>query len=219
MAALPKMKLWYYPLYRSTRPMWLIKELGIEESVEYCFLDLPAALKAPTPEREEYRKRVHPHATIPALEVEGRPPLLESGAMCLFLADLCGKLAPDAKDRSEYYNWIMYASCTLDEAMEHLCDQWWFHTPETQDPDIIAKYRKKSELCLDVVEKALQGRDYILGDQLTAADCVIGYNIIWASVPEMNNGALLEGRPNLKAYLARISNRPALKETLTIGTK
>ena len=52
---------------------------------------------------------------------------------------------------------------------------------------------------------------------LTAADCVLGYNIIWASLPEMKNGLLLEGRPNIKAYLGRIKARPALQQTLNIG--
>ena len=53
--------------------------------------------------------------------------------------------------------------------------------------------------------------------RLTAADCVLGYNIIWASLPEMKNGLLLEGRPNIKAYLERIKARPALQQALHIG--
>ncbi|KAK7507821.1 hypothetical protein BaRGS_00000786 [Batillaria attramentaria] len=214
-SGLPKMKLWYYPLYRSTRCMWLIKELGIEEIVEYAYL--PMNLPKTSPEREEYRKKVHPHNTIPALEVEGHPPILESGAICLYLADLCGRLAPEPKERAEYYHWILYTTSTMDEAMERLFMQWWMFKPEEQDKQIVAKARADSELCLDNLERALEGKDFILGKELTAADCVVGFNVVWASVPEMNNGVLLEGRPNLKAYLARISARPALKETLAVG--
>ncbi|KAK7507973.1 hypothetical protein BaRGS_00000938 [Batillaria attramentaria] len=216
-SVLPKLKLWYYPdLYRSVRCMWLIKELGIEESVEYAYVPIPFPRTAPTPEREEYRKKVHPHSTVPALEVEGHPPLLESSAICLYLADLCGRLAPEPSDRAEYYNWILYISCTLDEAMERLCNQWMILTPDQQDKQIVAKARADSEFSLDIIERALEGRDFLLGKELTAADCVLGYNVVWASVPQMNNGVLLEGRPNLKAYLARITARPALKETLAI---
>ncbi|KAK7507825.1 hypothetical protein BaRGS_00000790 [Batillaria attramentaria] len=217
-SGLPKMKLWYYPQYRSTRCMWLVKELDIEESVEYAYLDMTNVPKQP-PEREEYRKKVHPHSTIPALEVEGHPPILESGAICLYLADLCGRLAPEPKDRAEYYNWIMYSSCTMDEAMERLASQWFLPKPEDQDKQIVAKARADSELCLDNLEQALEGKDFILGKELTAADCVVGYSVAWAAMPEMNNGVLLEGRPNLKAYLARISARPALKETLAVKEK
>jgi len=54
---------------------------------------------------------------------------------------------------------------------------------------------------------------------LTAADCVIGYNVIWASVPEINNGVLLEGRPNIRAYLDRIKARPALQAASALPGK
>ena len=53
--------------------------------------------------------------------------------------------------------------------------------------------------------------------RLTTADCVLGYNVIWAAMPEMKNGVLLEGRPNMKAYLQRIKARSALQQTLNMG--
>ena len=52
--------------------------------------------------------------------------------------------------------------------------------------------------------------------RLTAADCVIGYNIFWASASPMNNGVLLEV---LKAYLDRIQARPALEAALALPGK
>ena len=55
--------------------------------------------------------------------------------------------------------------------------------------------------------------------RLTAADCVIGFNIFWASASPMNNGVLLEGRPILKAYLDRIQARPALEAALALPGK
>ena len=76
-------------------------ELGIEDKVEFKYLWIDHG--RPSPEREEYRTRVHPNSTIPALEVEGRPTMLESAAMCLYLADLCGRLVPEPRDRVEYY--------------------------------------------------------------------------------------------------------------------
>ena len=77
-------------------------ELGIEDNVEYKYVPM-AAHSPPPPERLQYAKTVHPHNTVPALEIEGRPPILESAAICLYLADLCGRLAPEPKDRAEYY--------------------------------------------------------------------------------------------------------------------
>ncbi|KAK7113017.1 glutathione S-transferase GstA-like [Littorina saxatilis] len=211
---IPKMKLWYFTMFRSTRCAWIIKELGLDDKVEYKFV--PIGAPPPPPEREHYRKTVHPHSTVPALEIEGRPTMLESSAICMYLADLCGRLAPEPKDRAEYYDWIQYSACRLDEVMETLTWQWWFGTPEQQNPEVIAKAKAVADICLDKVEKTLQDRPYILGPDLTAADCVVGYNIFWASLPVMNKGILLEGRPNCQAYLERIKARPALQAALSL---
>lgn len=82
-------------------------ELGIEDQLE--LVTLPMEIQPPPPEREEYRQRVHPHSTVPALEVEGQPPIIESAAICLFLADLCGSLAPELGKRAEYYKCVTSA--------------------------------------------------------------------------------------------------------------
>ena len=85
--------------------MCLCPELELDDKVEYKYV--PIGPPPPAPEREEYRKTVHLHSTVPALEIEGRPTMLESSAMCLYLADLCGRLAPKPKDRAEYYEWVI----------------------------------------------------------------------------------------------------------------
>ena len=88
----------YIYIYK-THIVWCA-ELEIEDNVEYKFVPMDSPT---SPERAHYAKTVHPHSTVPALEIEGRPPVLESAAICLYLADLCGRLAPEPKDRDEYY--------------------------------------------------------------------------------------------------------------------
>eukprot|EP00916_Digyalum_oweni_P014483 GHVL01023746.1.p1 GENE.GHVL01023746.1~~GHVL01023746.1.p1 ORF type:complete len:224 (+),score=15.60 GHVL01023746.1:52-723(+) len=213
----PKMKLYYYPPCRSVRCAWIIKELGLDDKVEYKLVPLGGLPHPPpSPEREEYRKKVHPHSTVPALEVEGRPTMLESSAICMYLADLCGRLAPEPKDRLEYYDWIQYASETLDGTLDTLTAQWWFGPPEQQDKQVITKAMATASTCLDKLEDTLENRSFLLGQGLTAADCVVGYSLYWASLPEMNDGVLLKGRPNIQAYLQRLLARPALQATLAL---
>ena len=73
-------------------------KLGLDDKVEYKYVAI-----GPPPELEEFRKTVNPHGTVPALETEGGRTILESSAICFYLADLCGKLAPEPKNRAEYY--------------------------------------------------------------------------------------------------------------------
>ena len=48
----------------------------------------------------EYRQ-VHPHGTVPCLEIENQTTILESGAICMYLAELYGSMVPE--DKAAYY--------------------------------------------------------------------------------------------------------------------
>ncbi|PVD38534.1 hypothetical protein C0Q70_01150 [Pomacea canaliculata] len=109
-------------------------ELGIEDQLE--LVTLPMEIQPPPPEREEYRQRVHPHSTVPALEVEGQPPIIESAAICLFLADLCGSLAPELGKRAD---WIIYSCCAMDEILVTLFHHWELLPPEKKDQQVLDK--------------------------------------------------------------------------------
>jgi glutathione S-transferase len=57
---------------------------------------------------------------------------------------------------------------------------------------------------LNALETAIVGRDYVLGDQFSAADVYFGSHIGWG----MQFGAI-EKRPAFVAYDERLQNRPA----------
>ena len=56
-------------------------------------------------------------------------------------------------------------------------------------------------------------RPFVCGNQFTAADCVIGYNIWWASA--IDKGALLTDYPVISSYLARLKERPAFQRAFS----
>jgi len=56
-----------------------------------------------------------------------------------------------------------------------------------------------------VLSNALAGRSFILGEQFSAADVMIGSCLWWASFM----GLVTD--PTLQAYLQRLSERPAFK--------
>ena len=49
--------------------------------------------------------------------------------------------------------------------------------------------------------------------RFTAADCVLGYNLWWASV--MQGGELMENHPVAQTYFKRLAERDAFKLTFT----
>ena len=88
--------------FRSSRCVWLVNELGIQDSVEIIKIDLQSQ------DAVGYRDTVHPHATLPALQLEDGSMILESAAICLYLAesflDSKGQdLLPDEEYSAHYY--------------------------------------------------------------------------------------------------------------------
>jgi glutathione S-transferase len=76
--------------------------LGIQDSVEIIKIDLQSQ------DVVGYRDTVHPHATLPALQLEDGSVMLESAAICFYLAesflDAEGHdLLPDEEHSAHYY--------------------------------------------------------------------------------------------------------------------
>ena len=53
-----------------------------------------------------------------------------------------------------------------------------------------------------VLERHMDGRQFIVGDRVTVADCVTAYLVDWA-----NEVDLIDEFPNLRAYLDRMYAR------------
>lgn len=114
------------------------------------------------------------------------------------------------------HSFICYATSTFDHILEPLYMQL-THTPEEKrNGSLIDAMLRKFNICASVLSQHLSGRSYVCGDKFTAADCVIGYNIWWASV--IQGGTLLQDYPVLQEYLARLKSRPAFEATM-VGRK
>jgi glutathione S-transferase len=192
------MKLYYAPQTRAGRCRWMLEEIGAPH--ELVRLDLSKGEhKAPA-----YLK-IHPHGAVPAL-VDGDLAMFESAAICAYLADKFpdARLAPPVGTpaRGLYYQWMFYSMATLEPPVV----QVFMHTvmlPEAErSAAAVEGGRSRFKEVARVLEQALAGKTYILGEQLSGADVMIGGTLVWSK-------RLLGGYPNLEAYAARLAERPA----------
>ncbi len=196
------MKLYYSPQTRAVRPRWLLEEIGAP--YEIVSLDL---------QKGEHKKpdymKIHPHGAVPAL-VDGDLAMFESAAICMYLADKFPekKLAPavGTPARGLYYQWVVYTMATLEPPVVDV----FLHTvmlPEAErSPAVVEKARATFATVAGVLSNALAGRTFILGDQFSAADVLVGGTLGWASFM-----GLLADHPTLQAYAQRLSERPAFQ--------
>jgi len=196
------MKLYHSPQSRSVRPRWLLEEVGAP--YELVTMELRgAAMKSP-----EYLK-IHPHGAVPAL-VDGEVTMFESAAICLYLADKFPEkhLAPPVGTpaRARYYQWIIYTMATFEPPVIDV----FMNTvllPEAQRSATIADTgRTKVADCARVLAEAIGSRPYLLGEQFSAADVMVGSTLAWCQMM-----GLLSGIPVLDAYVQRCSERPAFQ--------
>jgi glutathione S-transferase len=188
--------LYYVPRTRSSRPRWILEELGVPYEL--------VRLETSDIKKPEYLA-VHPLGKVPALVDEGVT-LFESAALCLHLADKYGegKLAPvpGSIERALYYQWILFGMATIEPHLSR------FNELRKSDgvPDEREREARSARAYLSVVEKALVGHEFIVGDRFTAADVVLASVCSWAKLL-----GLTEGLPECDAYAKRLLARPAAK--------
>ena len=194
------LKLYHSAQSRSVRPRWLLEEVG----APYDLVRLDFS-------KQEHKTpgylQIHPHGVVPAL-VDGDLKLMESAAICAYLADKfpAARLAPPVgtPDRGRYYQWMVYAVATLEPPLM----QVFMHTvrlPEAERSARVAdEGRTKFGEAAEVIAGGLTGKAFLLGEQLSAADVMIGSTLVWSQFM-----GLLNSRPALGEYVQRLMSRPA----------
>lgn len=202
------MKLYYTPNTRAIRPRWLLEEMQLPYELKH--IDLFGG--------EGYSKeylRIHPHGQVPALETDGQV-IYESGAICSWLADTHPDAqlapAPDNGKRAQYEQWMFYAPGTMEPPLWQIL----LHTmllPEDQRLSSVVKMNEETYAkCIPVLDAALEGKDYMLGDDFSAADIMIGSALVWGS--NYLSSISLDDYPNVKHYMQRLIERPAYQRAL-----
>lgn len=194
------MTLYEFGPTRSTRVRWMLQELGVD--FEAVSIDM-AARQHRGPEF----LALNPAGKLPVL-VDGDLVLTESVAIVLYLAEKYpnrGLLPTDLKLRADAYRWILFAATELEQPVWRIAK----HTAilpkaERIAADVLLARRDFLPMAA-VLESHMQGRAYLVGDRIGAADFIVAYTLDMASVTQLG---LLDECPTLRAYVERMYARP-----------
>jgi glutathione S-transferase len=191
------MKLYFTPKTRSTRPRWMLEELGVP--YELVTVDLDAKEN-----RQPAYLRIHPLGQVPAL-VDGDVTVFESIAICMYLAERCSErgLAPPVSSplRAPYYQWLLLCPSMIEPAIS----RWSQHGGDVTEAER-EKARTRFAAAAEVFTRVLAAGPYMLGDSFSTVDVIVGSNLRWA-----RSVGLLEGRDALSGYVDRLLARPAAR--------
>ncbi len=186
---------------RSVRVQWLLAELELD----YKYVEVNIFKGEGM--RKQYRK-IHPYGQVPAVKVDDKL-IFESGAICHWLSDqyLQQGLAPalDSPLRCEYEQWMFYVPATLEPpAWQYMLHQRIL--PADKRIQAVAEWHKQQYInTLKVLNRLLRHKDYLLGEQFSTADIMLGYLLFW--FPD-----ILQQFPVLKNYSQRLRQRKAYQD-------
>ena len=197
------MRLYHVPNSSSQRVLWLLEEIG--EPYDLTVLgDRASRLADP-----EHMAR-HPMGRVPVVENDGEY-IFESAAICLHIADSypnAGLIpSPGTQERGLVYQWSLFA---ITEIQAKLIQSWMSRESDPQGSETA----KESLLeAAAVLEKALEGHDYLVGNRFTVADVLVS-----AALGAVRRLDVAELPPGLNAYLDAIDARPAKQRAEALNT-
>ncbi|MCP3725856.1 glutathione S-transferase family protein [Paraburkholderia sp. CNPSo 3272] len=203
------MKLYGFAGTRSQRALWGLKE--VDADFEFISVNLLAGEH----KRPEYL-RINPAGKVPVL-IDGERVIPESAAIVLYLADKYPQkalLPADLDERAQAYRWTLFAVTELEQPLWRITRHSFLYPPEKRSPADIELAREDFGSMAAVLEKHLEGREFIVGNKLSVADCVTVYLMDWA-----NEVQLLEGFPRLQTYLERLYARPEAPQRIAEARK
>jgi glutathione S-transferase len=195
----PDLQIYHVPGTRSVRVIWLCEELSLP--YEVVAVDFSPEYRASA----EWRQ-LNPVGKVPVLK-DGDLTIFESGAMVQYILDRygAGRLQPAAgtEQHAEYLQWSWFAESTFARPLGEIVNHRRALAAEDQSDVAIREMMDRSLLCLHAVDDAVSQRDFLLGDEFSAADIMMGYTLLLA------DSLLSETFPdNAQAYWQRLQERP-----------
>lgn len=160
--------------------------------------------------------KISPNNKIPALVdpvgPDGKPiSLFESGAILLYLAAKTGKLLPKSdRQKFEVLQWLMFQMGGVGPMLGQ-AHHFRIYAPEKIDY-AYDRYTNEAKRLYGVMDKQLDGRKFIAGQQYSVADVAI---FPWLRSWQ-NQGIDWKDYPRLKDWFDRVEARPAVQRGVAV---
>eukprot|EP00850_Spirogloea_muscicola_P006394 SM000030S11403 [mRNA] locus=s30:547882:549180:+ [translate_table: standard] len=172
---------------------------------------------------------VNPNSKIPAIvdpDGPGGAPfnVFESGAILQYLAeykDKSGKfLSKDPAHKWETIQWLMFQMGGVGPMFGQLGHFYKYGKDKCDHPYPLERYSKETKRLLGVLEKRLEGREYLIDDGYSIADMATFPWVHCLQVfYEASDLLELQNFPNVLAWKERCASRPATAKGMTVCKK
>jgi GST-like protein len=200
---------YYWPTPNGWKVAILLEELGLNYTTHSVNIGKgdqfkPAFLK------------ISPNNRMPAIldhDVEGEPiSVFESGAIMFYLAEKTGRFIPaDPRGRIQALEWLFWQTGNQGPMAGQLSH--FVNYAPGEHSYSHTRYANEYDRCVGVLERQLDDRAYILGDDYSVAD-MIAWPWVLIAKPL---GASLDAFPNVTRWRKVIKDRPAVQCAVDLG--
>jgi glutathione S-transferase len=191
-----KLTLYHAAPSRSSITRWMLEEVG--EPYDIHLLNLGTG-----DNRKPDYLAINPMGKVPTLK-HGDTVITEAAAICAYLADEFPRAKLNVPigtpRRGVYLKWLFFGPSCIEAA---IMDRTF---PRKEEARRAALGYGDFDTAMDVTAKAVAKGPYLMGDQFTAADVIIGSTLRWGMMFKM-----VPERPEFTAYTNRLATRPALQ--------
>lgn len=200
------LEFYYAPMSSATRVHWAIEELGIP--YEKKKVDLAGGAH----KKPEYLA-LNPNGKVPLIVDEGTV-IFESLAQLIYLGERYGVdkgLFPAATmERAEALKWMCWVSVTVSECVTRFIRNGERFPAEQRNQAQLEAAKKEMDGLLAILDKALEGKEYLVGDKFSLVDVSSA-----AFIPFIARfGVDMNPHKNINAWSARCMARPALARVM-----
>ncbi|KAL9613568.1 MAG: hypothetical protein Q9167_001901 [Letrouitia subvulpina] len=166
------------------------------------------SLQAGDTKTPKYLSTVDPNGRVPAI-VHNGVPIWESAAITMYLGETFGGdkslYPPPSPARGEAMKWIVWTNLTLAVPGKQLGIA--MRAEGGADAPAEEKARKEIAEGLQVLDGALKGKEFLLGDQYTLADTHMWSFVLWLTMMKVG----LEEYVEVGGWMKRVGGRPAVQ--------
>ena len=200
---------YYWPTPNGWKVAIMLEELGVP------YNSIPVNISKGDQFRPEFLA-ISPNNRMPAIvdhDVEGDPvPVFESGAILYYLAEKTGRLIPaDPLGKKEALEWLFWQTGNQGPMAGQLSH--FVNYAPGDEAYSKTRYANEYDRCLGVLDRRLEGREFILGDDYSIAD-IICWPWILIAKPL---GRDLTPFANVARWRTAIKARPAVQRGVDLG--
>lgn len=201
---------YYWPTPNGWKVAILLEELGVDYQM------IPVNISKGDQFKPEFLA-ISPNNRMPAIvdhDADGAPvSVFESGAIMWYLADKYNKFIPsDPVERKQVMEWLFWQTGgqgPMAGQLSHFVN----YAPEGDHSYAHTRYKGEYERLCAVLNRQLQGRDWMVGDAYSIADMICWPWVLIAKPL----GVDLSPFQSLSAWRQRVKTRPAVQRAVSLG--